>query len=72
MNAGRRIQGAGIRFGQLGRTPIAVVAAAGDDHGANAGTRSASHHIVTILVETVMREIRANVDQLFCQTDWSS
>ena len=64
MHAGCRVQHAGMGMRQLRGPHVARVAAARDDHATHAGRCRALHHLVAIVVETVMRQVGADVGQL--------
>jgi hypothetical protein len=63
MHAGCRKQHTAACFGQLRRSHVALIARARHDHRGDTGGRRTLHHGVAIVVETVVREIRANVNE---------
>jgi len=63
MHACRRIQDAGFRFGECGRFHIAVIAAARHDYPANARGGSSLKNLISIIIETGVREVCANIYQ---------
>ena len=64
VNAGRRVQEIRLLFRELQRPGIARDAAASHDDRADAGVPGVLQHLVAVVVKTVVREVRANVDQV--------
>ena len=50
-------------FCQCGPAPITVIAAAGDDNSGDARIGRTLQYLVTIVIETVMRQVGANINQ---------
>jgi hypothetical protein len=64
MHAGGREQFAGMRTRQLGGHRRMRAAGTGDDHAGHAGVAGALHHRVAVVVEAVVGEVGADVDEL--------
>ncbi len=67
MHAGRAPQARRMRGGQRRGLPRTCQIRAGDDLAAHAGLQGARHDRVTICGETVVREVRSNIDQIQAQ-----
>jgi hypothetical protein len=48
--------------GEFRRAYVAIIAAAGDYHCANSGTGSALHHLRTVIIKTVVRQVGADIN----------
>lgn len=71
MYAGSRVEGAGIRFGQCNSIKAALIAAARDDHFDDSGIGCPLHYLDTIVIETVVGQISADVDEWMTQSRYS-
>jgi len=63
VHAGGGKQDAVARFSKGGRARIAVVAAARNHNPGNTGTSRTLQNLLTIVIETVMRQVGANINQ---------
>ena len=67
VDAGGTPQSPGVQGRQCRRQPRAGKIGAGDHLAMHAGLGGARHDAVTIRCETVMRQIRTNIDQIQAQ-----
>jgi hypothetical protein len=59
----RRAENVSVTFGQRNSVPAALRTAAGNDHPIDANRTCSPDNLVSIDVETVVRKIRAYIDQ---------